>query len=246
MLIKILYSYFSLANLIVLAKRIRNLLSEKFPDHPMITSVLDNLELKLVPAIQAIGSTTKHTLTQDVSAADGLRDSSFRSLRDHVEAGLLRQNEPYRLACEALWGEFEKNGLNLYYSNYSEETAAIDSLVKDLSKPENQEHLATINALEWKDELERDNQIFVSAIRKRSAARSADDTLTDMEAFKQLQNAMELLVNVVNSLHAMNEPEGIGAAANEVKQYVSEATTWAKQSTNNTNDNDNGEVVAPS
>ncbi|WP_321289791.1 DUF6261 family protein [uncultured Sunxiuqinia sp.] len=151
----------------------------------------------------------------------------------------MSQNEPYRLACEALWVEFEKNGLTLYTANYGEETAAIDSLVNDLSKPENQAQLATINAQEWKDELERDNQAFVEAIRKCSAVRSADDTVTDLEALKELQTAVELLLNVLNTLHAMNEPVVIAEAAD-----ISEATTSAKQSTNNISDY--GEVVAPS
>ncbi len=132
----------------------------------------------------------------------------------------------------------------MYTANYGEETAALDSLVNDLSKPENQAQLATINAQEWKDELERDNQAFVEAIRKCSAVRSADDTVTDLEALKELQTAVELLLNVLNTLHAMNEPVVIAEAADEVKQYISEATTSAKQSTNNISDY--GEVVAPS
>lgn len=110
MLTKIFYSYFTLSNLIVLVQRIRILLLEKFADHPMISTVMTSLEANLDIAVQAIGSSSKQPLTQVVRSADVKRDNSFRSLRDHVQAGLQCENESYREACEALWPEFEKNG----------------------------------------------------------------------------------------------------------------------------------------
>ena len=74
----------------------------------MVITLLARFQPQLETAIQAIGSTTKTPLTVIVKAADLRRDNSFRSLRDHVKAGLNRENETYRSACEALWPEFEK------------------------------------------------------------------------------------------------------------------------------------------
>ena len=228
MVLKILFSLFSLAQLTALAQRIRNLLSERFPDHPMLGPVLAQLDAHLALAIQAIGSTTKQALTKMVRTADSKRDNSFRSLRDHVEAGLRRENEAYRLACEALWSEFEKNGTKLHSLSYDEQTAGVNSLLVDLSKPGNLAHLATIHAVEWKDELDRDNQGFVATTKERSAIRSEDDTPTDKSALMALRISVELLVNVLNSLYALNNLEGIRGAVIEINQYIREASTAAR------------------
>lgn len=142
----------------------------------------------------------------------------------------MRQNEPYRLACEALMGIFEQNNLSLYRLGHSEETSAIESLLDDLNMPENLAHLETVGAVAWKEELERDNQAFIDVVRQRSASRSDDDTLTDSEAFKQLKTTLDLTEDILNALYSMNDPEGIRGAVDEINQYIREANAVAKQS----------------
>ena len=234
MLIKILYSYFTLANLIALANKIRSLLSSKFSDQQMINTVLNRMEADLEQAVQAIGSSTKQALTHTIQAADEKRDNSFRSLRDHVKSGLLRENDEYRTACEVLWALFEKNNLQLHRLGYGEETAAIDSLLNDLLKPENQLYLQAINITGWVDELNRDNQAFVAVSKKRSVSRSADDTVADEVAFKQLRVTLNLLENVLNTMSVMNDPENVHEVVAELNQYIRESNASAKQSKSHT------------
>ena len=230
MTLKILYSHFSLSRLVSLSQRILQLLSPRYPDHPMISSLLATIQVKLDQAVQAVGSSTRQSLTSLVREADQRRDNSYRSLRDHVAAGLLRENETYRLACEFLWPLFEKNGLDLYYASDDEETAAITSLLKDLDKLTVLSYLETIHAVEWKAELERDNQAFVRLSQERSAVRSADDTVTDKVAFDQLRASLDLLCNMLNALYALDEPDGIRATVEELDQSIREATAAARQS----------------
>lgn len=230
MTLKILYSHFSLSRLVSLSQRILQLLSVRYPDHPMISSLLATIQVKLDQAVQAVGSSSRQALTSLIRKADQRRDNSYRSLRDHIAAGLLRENEAYRLACESLWPLFEKNGLDLYYASDSEETAAITSLLKDLEKPPVQAHLEIVHAMEWKAELERDNQAFVNLSQERSAVRSADDTVTDKVAFDQLRASLDLLCNMLNALYALDEPDGVRATVEELDQSIREATAAARQS----------------
>ncbi|MGQ7868305.1 DUF6261 family protein [Sunxiuqinia sp. sy24] len=230
MILKILYSYFSLAHLVSLSQRMIQLLTDRFPDHPMISSLLATIRLKQEMAVQAVGSSSWQALTSLIRKADQRRDNSYRSLRDHVAAGLLRENEEYRLACESLWPLFEKNGLRLYHASYAEETAAITSLLKDLNDQAMQTHLVTIHAVEWITELHRDNQAFVNLSQERTAARSTDDTVTDKEAFDQLKTSLDLLCNMLNALNALNEPVGIRETVEELDQAIREATASARQS----------------
>jgi len=230
MILKILFSYFSLSNLTALAQKIRNLLFAKFPDHPMVVALVANLDAAIATALQSVGSTTRQESTPEVRSADKTRDNSYRSLRDHVQAGLKRQNEAYRLACEALWPDFEKNGIQLYRLPGGEETTAIDSLLKDLSNPKKQEYLTTINAVEWVAEMDRDNKAFTEASTRRSANRSADETVDDKRAIKQLEVALQLACSTLESLQLMNGIEGAAAVVAEVNQYIAEANTSAKRS----------------
>ncbi|MCY1723135.1 DUF6261 family protein [Prolixibacteraceae bacterium Z1-6] len=228
MLTKILFSYFSLPGLTALAQRITDLLSSAFPENPMISPLLAQLKPQLETAVQAIGSTQKQPLTEKVKEADRKRDNSFRSLRDHVKSGLQRENEAYRTACEVLWTEFDKNGLQIFSLPREKETAALMSLLNDLRKPKNLEYLQTVNATEWVNEIDRDNQLYVSTTQERSAVRSGDTTVADAQAFKNLKDSLELLENLLNVLYAMNTPAEIGGVADEISQYIREANTAAR------------------
>ncbi|KOH45396.1 DUF6261 family protein [Sunxiuqinia dokdonensis] len=230
MLIKIIYSYFTLGNLTSLAEKIRLYLVQKFPEHPMLSIILAQLLVSSEKARQAVGSTTKQEHTQAVRQADKRRDHSYRSLRDHIRAGILRQNEAYRAACQALYPIFEKNDLLLYNLADGDETTAINSLGDDLSGPEEQAHLATANAVEWLQELIADNQNFILTSQQRSANRTVDTTVPDKQAADQLKKSLDLLCSALETMQAVGEPEGINEAVNEVNQYIKEANASARLS----------------
>ena len=230
MVLKIIYSIFTLGNLTALSEKIRLYLVQKFPNHPMLTVILAQLQGSIETAQQALGSSTRQELTSTVRLADKRRDNSYRSLRDHIQAGTLRENDIYRAACLALWPIFEKNDLALYSMPDGDESAAIDSLVKDLLKEKEQAHLATANAVEWLQELKSDNENFVLASRQRSSERSVDQTLPDKQAAKQLKKSLDLLSNALETLLGVGSEEGIGDAVTEINQYIREANASARQS----------------
>ncbi|WP_297099702.1 DUF6261 family protein [uncultured Draconibacterium sp.] len=238
MLEKIRYSYFTLAALTALVQKIVTLISTKLPESQMIIALLARFQPQVETALQAIGSTTKQPLTEIVTAADLRRDNTYRSLRDHIKAGLQRQNEAYRTACETLWSEFVKNDLKLYNMARDKQTAATESLLADLRKPENAPHLITTNTNDWVTELDTDNQAYVAAATQRSAARSVDDTVHDAEAFKDLKTSLDLLENILNTMTVMDDQRGIDEVVAEVSQYISEANAAAKQSQSNGGDNE--------
>ena len=219
-----------------MVQKIVNLLSVNLPENQLTATLLARIAPQLETAVQAIGSTKKTPLTEIVTAADLRRDNTYRSLRDTIQAGLRRQNEAYRTACEALWPEFEKNDLKLYNMSRDKQTAATESLLADLRKPKNAPHLATTHITDWLTELDNDNKAYVTATTQRSAARSADDTVQDAEVFKDLKTSLELLENILNTMHTMGEPAGIDEVVAEVSQYIAEANTAAKQSQSNSNE----------
>ena len=234
MLIKIIYSYFSLGNLTALAKKVHLYLAAKFPDQPMIATVLANLQSSLDTSLQSVGSSTKQPLTKSVRDADKKRDNSYVSFRDHIQAGLRRENEPYRMACEALWVALEKNGTQLYKLPDGDQSTAISSLLHDLDNSQAIGHLETVHAVKWVQELDRDNQNFIAVSQQRSSERSVDATETDDIALGQLRISLELVSNVMLALLAMNDLPGIQEAVNEVNQYIREANASARLSNQHT------------
>lgn len=230
MLSKIFYSYFSLSALVALSQKIVGLLSSQFPDNAMLQTMIPKINEQVSIALQAIGSTTKNSLSTSVKEADIKRDNCFVSLKNHVEAGLRRENDVYQNACIALWPFFLKNNIKLYNLPYDDQTSATNSLINDLTSAKNQVHLQTINVVEWVGELKTANNEFIEVQKQRSVSRLEDDTVRDDEAFKNLRHLIELLENVLNTLYMMNDPEGIQEAVNEINQYITEANTSARQS----------------
>jgi hypothetical protein len=230
MLIKILYSYFTLANLTALAEKIRLYLVSKFPGHPMIEAVMAALQSSMDVSLKSVGSSTKQPMTKALRDADKKRDNSYLSLRDHIDAGLRRENEVYRTACEGLWPVFEKNDLQLYNFGDGDETTAINSLLKDLDNNQDIARLEATNSVEWLQELDLDNKNFVAISQQRSSERSVDITETDKAAMKQIQASLELVCSALAALQGTNGPEGIQDAANEINQYIKEANASAKLS----------------
>jgi hypothetical protein len=238
MLNKISYSYFTLASLTALAQKITALLIAKLADNQMIAVVIARLQPEIETALQAIGSSIKQPLTEKVTQADLRRDFSFRSLRDHIRAGMLRQNEAYSEACQALWLEIEKNGTQLDRFARDIETVAIESLLNDLLKPEYEAYVKTTKISGWLEELNADNKAFVATSTQRSAARSSDDTLHDAEAFKAMKKSLDILEGMLTSLLAVNTPDDIEQIVAELSQYINEANTAAKQSGSKTKNED--------
>lgn len=235
MLNKIIYSLYSLNNLSALARKMRNLLAEKFPSEAIVISLLAKIDQAQTVAVQAIGSSTKQTLTALVRSTDRSRDNSYASLRDHVWAGLRRENEAYRLACEALWPLFEKNNTQLGFLANDKETQAIESLLSDLRTGHGPAHLATINASAWIEELDRDNKAFVAAQQQRASVKTEDTTVTDAKAFKQLSTSLELVNSAMDGL-TMMAVEGVAEVAAELNTYIGEANTNARKKKNHSSE----------
>nr|WP_321453835.1 DUF6261 family protein [uncultured Carboxylicivirga sp.] len=230
MILKIHYSYFSLSALVALSQKTVGLLESRFPDNEIIKSVLPQIHEAHSVSLQAIGSSTKNLISVSVKQSDTKRDNCFMSLKNHVEAGLRRENDVYQNACNTLWPFFVKNNVKMYGLPYDDQTSATRSLIKDLKLPENKEHIQTVNVVEWLNELETANNEFIDVQKQRSVSRIKDDTIRDAEAFKKLRQLLDMLESVLNTLYLINDPEGIQDAVKEINQYISEANTAARQS----------------
>ncbi len=232
-------TYFSLRRLHTLSKKVDELLESRHPGNLMLAAVLTPLKSKMAIALKAINSSSKSELSTGIRQADKNRDDSYMALKNYVKSGMRRRNDEFRKACEDLWLVFVKNNIQLYSLADEEETSAIDSLVADLSTAENQARMVTINAVDWLNELVADNDAFNGISGLRTESRTVDNTVVDTKAFMELKAAFELVGSMLNSMVALNDPEGIAETAAMVNQHITESTNAGRLSkAGNSNDDE--------
>jgi len=227
---KILFSFYSLGGLVALAGNLQQLLATRITGNAMVAAVLENLGLSIAIATKAIGIVNRKPLTKLIRQADKIRDNHFRAFKSLIINGTRRNNAEYREACMALTHIIEKNNPMLHELGYQEETAAINSLLRDLDEEPAKTWVAAANIQDWVQELAQANQDFISAFESRSVAAATDDTLTDREAFAKLETSMKLVCSVLDSHLGYGEPEDIQDIVNLANQYIREANTAARLS----------------
>ena len=96
---KIPFYLISLEALHEMASQCQKTIKEKHPDDPLLSSSLTALDEPLKQAALAIGSSQKQALTDEVNAADRLRDRCFIGFKKMVEAAHYNDWKPQGGRC---------------------------------------------------------------------------------------------------------------------------------------------------
>lgn len=193
------YTLIPLSGLTTLSERSLQTVQTNHPDEAFFIKNINRLQQAIERATIAVGSSRMAEGTKSVTNADIDRDNSFDSLRDHVKAGLKRNNAQYKMACERLFTIFKKNNLNLSRLPYDQETGALMSLFTDLSDTQSVTDLATIHATEWLQELKSDQSGFEEAVKTRASEKvDAQDVPTDAAAKEMLIPALKSFFKVID------------------------------------------------
>lgn len=222
---RIPYTYISLPGLLTMTERTLAILNERHPGEPFFVRTIEKLESGKTLATKAMGSTNKALTTKNVTQADNDRDNSAESLKNHIRAGLKRNNKAYREACERLYAIFEKNNLNLTRLPYAEQTGALNSLLSDLSTPQAVTDLATVNTTEWVQELRTDQESFEEAIKARGEERAVDDTPTDTVALGALITALKSIFKVLDVAEENEQVEKVSETITLLNELIAEIIT---------------------
>ncbi len=229
MIIKITYSSFDLAEITALARELHAIVKTSYPEEAGLTTALQTLEAALHVAETSLGSSNREALTDEIIKADDRRDESFVSLRDHIEAGTRRQgNAPYQQASERLKVIFDENGRNLYRKALARQSAMLSNLFVDLRSSEALKDLAMVNATEWLSELQADEERFKQLYNSRKAQKEmTTNTLPGEEVKKDLKNAIEVLLAIVNGLHQGEILKDSEEVVETINKNIEEATKKA-------------------
>lgn len=226
MLRKIPYSLYPLKDLATLCQSLSTLAADAHRDEKMIKAAKEKIDQAVQSARKAMASGDSSLLTGKIAEADDLRDSCYRSLRDHIQAGIGRDtNVEYQRACDLLWLAFTNNNTLLASLPYREETAALKSLFADLEKLSDE--IEIVNATHWLEELKEANEKF-EALLDNETENNEKEVPTDQEAKVKLTDALKIFVNIVNSLWSFGQPEDIKLTVVRLNEIIKKANEQVK------------------
>ncbi|WP_109830019.1 DUF6261 family protein [Reichenbachiella versicolor] len=224
MLDRIPYASYTLGNLVNLSEEIISLLKAVHPDELMIGGCISRVETAIEKAREAGNTGADTYLSKNISKADDLRDVCYRSLRDHIQAGMGREtNLAYQEACKRLWQVFKKNNTLLASLPYDEETIALNQLFEELKPLTNE--LGIIHATSWLQELIKSNQDFETVMEDHLRDQKDAEPSTDQAIKASLTDELKILVSTINSLWTFNRPKGIKKTVDDLNLTIAEFNT---------------------
>ena len=229
------YSRIPLSGLTTLGNRIIAALESRHPAEPFFQNNIASVKSAIGDGVLAVGSSLLSENTPAVNQADMQRKNSFNSLRNHIKAGLTRENETYRKACERLMVIFQRNNTQMMSLPLDERSAALESLFEDLgtvdmlsselSSNGAASDLVTVNATAWLQELKDFHTAFEAAIQARNTEKSDRKVLTDEAAKDALVPQMKNLLMAVQVAYNNQIVAAIEDTIDLLNEIISEVVT---------------------
>ena len=168
---------------------------------------------------EALDVIRKSSLTDDLIAADTLRDTTFSGLVGTVKSMANHYKAEIRAAAARLQVVFDNYG-NIAIKSYDKETTAINQLIADLEGTYAAD-VATLGLTEWVAELKAQNMAF--DILKKSR-HTEDSTKTLFKMKEERSNVDERFRAIVKRINALIEVNGEAAYKGFVAELNSRIT----------------------
>lgn len=150
----------------------------------------------------ALVAITKSATTEEVETADKNRDFTFRGLADKVTNSLNHYDPVVREAGRRTKVIFDGYG-NLVPKPDDEESGLISSLIADLRTKVSAE-IQTLAIVEWINELERLNNLFIALEATRNSEEATRTELRMKQVRVEVDAAYKKIVKRINALIIVN------------------------------------------
>ncbi|MCL2282366.1 MAG: DUF6261 family protein [Fibromonadales bacterium] len=157
---------------------------------PASLKLLDKYLSSYADEDTALKKIRKSHLTEQIQAADKVRDDVFSGMAEQNSALLKHYDTAKREAANRLQIVFNTYG-NVARKSLNEETSAIYNLLQDLRSPKYQADTTAVGLTEWATELETRNKALEALVRERD---SETDSKTDI-VLKEARNALDDVYN---------------------------------------------------
>lgn len=209
-----------------IATRITALIDALIPSNPTI-SALNTALMEALKALKKSRNHSKHnSQTDEVAAADQVRDLAFRAFYLLIEACAIRQNEPIQTAAKAVLVQLKPIDRMLYHLGYEDESRALEVFFGEMAKVTAQ--LETISATEWLEEIKSAEADFQRKRKEKSNEEIEKKVLIPTkQAREHTTNQLITLCHLLNGLEMANI-DGIAALNAQIDQIVLEVETPAR------------------
>lgn len=169
----------------------------------------------------ALVAITKSAATEEIDGADKNRDFTFRGLSDKVTNSLNHFNPEVREAARRVKVIFDAYG-NLTPKPDDEESGLITSLIADLRTKVSAE-IVTLEIVDWIDELERLNNVFIALEATRNSEVATRSELRMKQVRVGVDAAYNKIVKRINALIVVNGEAPYAEFVKELNARISRA-----------------------
>ena len=160
----------------------------------------------------------KNPLTSDSSGADDWRDALGTGLFYTVKGAMYHYSAAKREAAKRVLVVIENYG-NINRKSYDEQTAAINSMVKDLQTGY-ADDIATLGLEKWVTELASANKAFEELMQKRYEAEAEKPQYTMKTAREEVDEAYRTITERIGALIIVNGEEAYAGFVNELNERI--------------------------
>jgi hypothetical protein len=166
----------------------------------------------------AIDKILKSTVTEVITDADVLRDTTFSGMRETVSAATKHFRPVVKQAATRLMVVFDHFG-NLAVKTYDDETNALNNLIDELNTS-GAADVATVGISEWITELKANNDAFVALMHARYDEQTTKTSLKLRDARTAIDLAYRKIIHRIEALITVNGEEDYTGFVNDLNERI--------------------------
>ena len=205
----------------------RDLVVAETAEKLKITTPFDNYIICYNNEDVALQKITKSATTEQIDAADKLRDPTFRGMVDTNRAAINHYEELVRAAAKRIQVVFDTYG-NVAALPLNEETSAIYNLLQELSTNYSAD-MRTVGISGWASTLGVQNAEFDALVKSRNDERAGKTELKMKETRAETDNAYNAIVTLVNALIVVEGAENYETFVRKLNSYIEQYNTAVAQ-----------------
>lgn len=168
----------------------------------------------------AIATSRKKQLTEQLAAADDKRDNGFNAIKLFTEGYIKWDIEAYTPYAIKVWDVIKRHGIALDKESYEEQSALMESLFIDLEKPELTEAITVLKQEELVAYTKQSHADFAALYQQSLELEAGKEIVTSATKLKKgtlakLKSVAEYLNVIVNA-----KPDIYGAIQAEMAELV--------------------------
>ena len=163
-----------------------------------IKTLLDSFYLSTAAAIRAANEAQGSILTESVRKYEKRRDNGFVTFRDISQAITNSIDSDKAAKALVITHIIKANGWSLYNWGNKKQTATMKTLISDLSKPEPQAAISSLNILDYYTDMVNSHSDYLNEEDKRNREKIEAEKFNYTTVYKEMESSAKNLFDAIN------------------------------------------------